>query len=134
MIYRLLLISLITLIATPAMADFFDKYRWEKRVVLIHAPSEDNPDYRKQYSLFHGHGDALMDRDIAFVTFLGDRTSDLQEEWSHAFHLNSDDYTVVLIGKDGLEKMRWSAPVTTEELFKIIDAMPMRQREQNDGS
>tara|TARA_B100001750_G_scaffold245408_1_gene264967 strand:+ start:288 stop:659 length:372 start_codon:yes stop_codon:yes gene_type:complete len=122
------------IIATSAMADILDPYRWEKRVILIHAPSEDSVDYRKQYSLLQGYGDALMQRDIAFVTFLGDRTSDVQEEWENAFHLNRRDYGVVLIGKDGTEKKRWDHPVAAEDIFKIIDAMPMRQRELNDGS
>jgi len=36
---------------------------------------------------------------------------------------------VVLIGKDGGEKLRSAQPITAERLFATIDAMPMRQSE-----
>ena len=36
---------------------------------------------------------------------------------------------MILIGKDGGEKQRWSEPVEPQEFFQIIDAMPMRQDE-----
>ncbi len=35
----------------------------------------------------------------------------------------------ILIGKDGGEKARWTKPPKPEELFRKIDAMPMRQSE-----
>ena len=38
-------------------------------------------------------------------------------------------FEVLLLGKDGLIKTRQSTPVTAEELFRVIDAMPMRARE-----
>ncbi len=41
----------------------------------------------------------------------------------------NDDTSFVLIGKDGRVKYRWQNNVATEELFEIIDAMPMRQFE-----
>jgi hypothetical protein len=34
-------------------------------------------------------------------------------------------FQVSLIGKDGHTAANWSMPVTSEELFSIIDAMPM---------
>jgi hypothetical protein len=35
----------------------------------------------------------------------------------------------VLIGLDGTVKRRWESLPEAEDLFSIIDAMPMRQRE-----
>jgi hypothetical protein len=37
----------------------------------------------------------------------------------------------ILIGKDGGEKSRWTKAPKPEELFRLIDAMPMRQAEIN---
>lgn len=51
------------------------------------------------------------------------------------FGPNPDD-RVILIGKDGSEKQR-AAALDLEELFTLIDAMPMRRaemRRQNNGS
>ena len=42
--------------------------------------------------------------------------------------------TVILIGKDGGEKGRWSQLVDPDEVFALIDAMPMRQREAGDAT
>lgn len=38
-------------------------------------------------------------------------------------------FHVSLIGKDGHLKSHWEAPVIPEEVFSMIDAMPMRQSE-----
>jgi len=37
--------------------------------------------------------------------------------------------TVVLVGKDGEEKKRWQRVVEPQEIFDLIDTMPMRQDE-----
>ena len=42
--------------------------------------------------------------------------------------------TMVLVGKDGGEKRRWNTPTAPQEIFDIIDAMPMRQKEIEEGS
>jgi hypothetical protein len=36
---------------------------------------------------------------------------------------------VILIGKDGEEKLNSRTPVTVDQLEKLIDSMPMRKRE-----
>ena len=38
-------------------------------------------------------------------------------------------FSVVLIGKDAQEKLRRTSPLAPNELFAIVDAMPMRQAE-----
>jgi hypothetical protein len=42
---------------------------------------------------------------------------------------SGEDNFVALIGKDGGVKARWDNAVSNEDLFAIIDAMPMRQSE-----
>ncbi|MEM7620524.1 MAG: DUF4174 domain-containing protein [Pseudomonadota bacterium] len=39
----------------------------------------------------------------------------------------------MLLGKDGGEKLRKARRVTADELFALIDAMPMRQQEMREG-
>jgi hypothetical protein len=38
-------------------------------------------------------------------------------------------FTIILIGKDGGEKLRSATPETAEKIFAIIDQMPMRKTE-----
>lgn len=45
------------------------------------------------------------------------------------FGVASNQFTIILIGKDGGEKFRSLKPETTETLFATIDAMPMRKSE-----
>ena len=49
------------------------------------------------------------------------------------FHVGEAEFVVILIGKDGGEKLRSQTPVTIARLIKVIDAMPMRQKEARDG-
>ncbi len=41
----------------------------------------------------------------------------------------NEPFTVILIGKDGGEKYRSASILTTNRLFAMVDAMPMRQAE-----
>jgi Domain of unknown function (DUF4174) len=45
------------------------------------------------------------------------------------YHIKSGQFTLLLIGRDGTEKYRTHAPITTQKLFGIIDEMPMRKSE-----
>lgn len=45
------------------------------------------------------------------------------------YEVKPSQFVIILIGKDGGEKFRSLKPETTETLFAIIDAMPMRQAE-----
>lgn len=44
-----------------------------------------------------------------------------------------DEFTVILIGKDGFEKYRTNKVLSTDQLFSIIDAMPMRRQEMKNS-
>ena len=44
----------------------------------------------------------------------------------------SSRFTVVLVGKDGTAKLREKRAVSSDDLFALIDAMPMRQREMRE--
>jgi hypothetical protein len=45
------------------------------------------------------------------------------------FHVAPGTFAVVLVGKDGGEKLRSDRPISWERLQSTIDAMPMRQQE-----
>jgi len=50
-------------------------------------------------------------------------------ELRSAFSVADDAFAVILIGRDGSEKARWTEPVSAQEIFGKVDAMPMRQDE-----
>ncbi len=45
------------------------------------------------------------------------------------FHVAPEDFTAILLGKDGEEKLRSRKPVSFEKLRDKIDSMPMRKDE-----
>jgi hypothetical protein len=47
----------------------------------------------------------------------------------HRFKVEPDEFLVILIGKDGGEKLNNRTPVTVVQLERLIDSMPMRKSE-----
>ena len=83
----------------------------------------------------------MRDRDMARVEVFGNshgRTKDGQFDEATArelrtrFDVQENDFCVILVGKDGTEKMRSASPVEMEDIFKRIDSMPMRKREMDE--
>jgi hypothetical protein len=106
-VFVLLLMALPLLGSGPAPSNF--------RLLILSTPTLDDPAYRNQASLLIAAWDGLIERDFAVRTVTG----------SKAFSLS-------LVGKDGGEKLRSPRPVSPEELFALVDAMPMRQRERRE--
>ena len=50
---------------------------------------------------------------------------------SQKFSVSGEEFQLLLIGKDGGVKKRTST-VSLEEVFSLIDTMPMRRREMRD--
>ncbi|MFZ4681470.1 MAG: DUF4174 domain-containing protein [Terrimicrobiaceae bacterium] len=86
------------------------------RILVISAPSQENVDFQKQAAELLAAWDGLIERDFVVKT-----------------RFQEGDFSVVLIGKDGGEKLRRNSVLSTRELFAIVDAMPMRRAEMERG-
>jgi hypothetical protein len=130
--------------------------RHDYRPLLVFAAS-DNQDLREQMTLFAEQIRDMQERQVVFVPILlsGDLLDDAENATAgkdglpegsvvrlseaedtaarRRFHVGEDEFTVILLGKDGGEKLRSRAPVRMERLVKVIDSMPMRQKEARDG-
>ncbi len=114
-----------------------DRYR----PLLLFAPKNDLR-MDDQLRQLEKHRSDLIDRHIMTVACAGHPAgpavsaivTSMKEEEEHAlrrrFHIHPDDFTVILLGKDGGEKFRSHAAITVEQLNGIVDAMPMRQAER----
>ena len=109
-----------------------------KRLLLIFAPSEDHPDCRFLADELRRQPDRVHDRDVLVFSILEkgqSRLGDVRldkaagELLRKRFPVKQGAFTVVLIGKDGGEKLRREEGVTIGEIFGLIDTMPMRRRE-----
>lgn len=118
--------------------DPLQPYIWKNRVLVVFANSDKNPDYQRQMRLISKVKAGFAERHlIVFSVFENDglspdyQTLDAQtcKKLHEKFKVDKDKFTIVLIGKDGGEKYRKNAILTNEELFAVIDAMPMRRAE-----
>lgn len=122
----------------PAASAPFAGELWQNRIVLIFAPPLDDR-AAEQSRLLLSAPDDLRRRDLLVVRVDGHEISVLfgtasgpleAGELRAGYRVAPDEsFAVVLVGKDGGEKLRRTTIVKPRELFAIIDAMPMRRNE-----
>lgn len=109
-----------------APADMLDlnEFRWKKRPVLVFADSADDPAYIEQMELLHARADVLAERDVIVLT-----DTDPAARSALRLKMRPRGFMLVLVGKDGGNKLRKPFPWNVREITRSIDKMPMRQRE-----
>lgn len=113
----------------PRRTEALESYLWKNRLFLVFSPSSRNPLLLDQLEKLRAVRSGLVERDLLVLTDTEpEQAGDLRDE------LVIEGFEVLLIGKDGGVKARSQAPVTSEELFTTIDAMPMRRRERQKQS
>lgn len=113
------------------------------RVLLVFAPNPNNAQLQIQFQQLQAEAAGFRERNLLLVPLLdpggmaqlpqsdlptATLTPEDEADARKRFHRHSG-FQVVLIGKDGGEKMRSSQPITSEKLYGAIDAMPMRKDE-----
>ncbi len=119
------------------------QHLWKDRVLLIFAPDASNDDYKQQIDILERHSYGLKERDLVVYSIFensgnGPEHKKLNthevEVIRNNHNVNVKKFAVVLIGKDGTEKLRRKSPINERKLFSTIDAMPMRQSATNTGA
>jgi hypothetical protein len=131
---RIILLSLLT--AMTASADTLEEYRWKNRLIVFAWPVDRDSAPLKM--LHTTHGKAIKDRDIRWIEVSEQPTSlDFTHRPAKAkalrkkLKLAPGDF--VLIGKDGGVKARQSGELDLLAWFRLIDSMPMRQRDMRES-
>jgi hypothetical protein len=121
------------------------EYQWKNRLLLLFTPSLQAPVYikLKENLSRQEEEEEVLDRDLLIFHISESGETNL---WNSPQPEGSDDslrekysikpgtFTILLIGKDGGVKMRREGRVELNEIFSVIDAMPMRQREMRQKS
>ncbi len=133
--------SVISGVATstqPEVTFNLSDQQWQHRILLIFAPSEQSPLYQQQQQAWQSRSEDMQERDLKWVEVLANGISRVDgqpmadasaDRLRNQFGIAPEDFAVILVGKDGTEKQRFSQPVDLSEIFSTIDAMPMRQQE-----
>ncbi|NHT74420.1 DUF4174 domain-containing protein [Rhizobiaceae bacterium CRRU44] len=140
MIRSLKTVALTLLVATgtsAASAAGLDAFGWKNRVLIVFANPGD-PDATEQRRLLVDDTKALADRDMVVLEVVGDTVKPIygkaaavtaQELRNDAGIDEGRRFTAILVGKDGGIKLRADKPVAPDQLFGLIDSMPMRANE-----
>jgi hypothetical protein len=104
-------------------------YKGKNRLFLIFAPSAADEEYREQERRLAGQENGFEDRDLLALRLFEDASA---AGLRNTLGVEAGRFAVVLVGKDGGEKARWSGPVSPREVFDRVDAMPMRRREMRE--
>ena len=115
------------------LQDLRDRYR----PLLLFAAKPEDPALLVQLRKLKDSAVELAQRDVVVIAVPFDTPSPTAISLTTAdtiatrrrFHVTAEDFTVILIGKDGGEKLRSKNPVSFDHLREAIDAMPMRKDE-----
>jgi CubicO group peptidase (beta-lactamase class C family) len=114
------------------------------RPLLLFAQSMKDPKFAHQIDELRSHASGVKERDIIIVPIISRDTarSHLPADLPNAklsydeigaakkrFGVTSDSFRVILVGKDGSQKLSRKVPVSFEELSRLVDSMPMRKQE-----
>ena len=122
---------------TMLQAQDLSEHRWKDRLVLLLSDDLANPELRKQQQILTGLNQELRDRKIVVYTvtpeFLYTGLKGMKKNRNNTlcrkYKKGKASFQVVLLGLDGGVKLRENRAVKPEELFGLIDRMPMRRAE-----
>lgn len=138
--FRCLGVILICLPMTVFAVDL-NEYVWRNRLLLLFATEASDPLVRQVRDNLERHADELVERDLLVLQLFVHGQSRLNDQPISAAQvrklrarlgIDANEQLLVLVGKDGSVKRR--APLSTDvrEIFRQIDAMPMRRDEMRE--
>lgn len=109
--------------------------QWKHRIILVFGKTV-NDEKETLVNRFQQHLEAIDERDILYFLIGDDIVTNADSSFDEGYvkalremyAIEKQEMTVILIGKDGGEKYRRSY-LNLEEIYRTIDAMPMRMRE-----
>lgn len=121
-----------------AAADALGDYRWEQRPLLVFAPTGSDPRLVEMLRRIEATRCDFASRDMVLGQLVTEGTSTLDghvigpdesRQLANQYAIGDDAFSVLLIGKDGGEKLRVNAVPDLQAIYAVIDGMPMRSRE-----
>lgn len=122
----------------PAVSFDLTQFQWKNRLLLLFAPNRNHPAFEALHQTLITQQAELSDRDVVVFEILESGTSNMDKAdldpqtarfLREKFKVRQGDFSVILIGKDGGIKMSNKNLTQLEEIFGLIDTMPMRREE-----
>jgi hypothetical protein len=128
----------------PAQPNTIRAMRNCYRPLLVFAPAMNDPQLLQEFNQLKSQAPDLKTRDVLYVPVVPEghnqpipkstlHTASLSEDElaavRHHYNVEPNEFLVILIGKDGGEKLTSRTPVPVLQLKQTIDSMPMRKHE-----
>jgi hypothetical protein len=138
----MLVLLLLSILMTISAANDPESFQWENRLIILFQLDENEA--IRQLNEVYQDSSGYTDRDLKIIflkTEIPDSkfseglenllvTPENPQEWISYFRLEEIDTPMyILVGKDGGKKLNEVEMIPNDILFRVIDAMPMRQRE-----
>ena len=126
-----------------ALSMDLNQFQWKSRLLFIFAPQEGDEVFQALQSEMLTLPDEISERDLVVFKIFETgpsfmETSRIDPQTAAAirtkFAAPLGQFTCILVGKDGGTKLKRYSPVKLEEIFNLIDAMPMRREEMRQKS
>ena len=136
----ILFVILLTMYSDFSFAQDIKNFQWKNRLLILSIDSIDNDNYKGQIHSLNSDLEGLEVRKLLIITLVSsDQSMGLSNKMRQAispgyieFIDDERPFMFYLIGLDGGVKFSSSEIVSNQELFKIIDVMPMRRLEIGD--
>jgi septum formation topological specificity factor MinE len=137
-IYAIILLTTFIFTNEEMKGIDLSKHKWKNRIVLVFANDTSLTIFNKQLEELGKDLLGILDRKIVIYKILPNKFQleiDVENKWEFSSNLYNDyrqfdsQFEFALIGLDGGIKLTRNQPVSSEELFSIIDQMPMREQE-----
>jgi hypothetical protein len=135
----ILFFAILFLSVTTGNAQNLSSHQWNDRLVIIRVKDQSNPLLKSQISELKKSVNGLNDRRIiVYQSIPGKFQKGLldSDNWKVSANFfeklkeSDSGFEIVLIGLDGGIKLQKNELLKYEELFAIIDQMPMRRSER----
>ena len=102
-----------------------------RRVLLLYGRDDAQHYMIEQQEALSEERDGLAERDIDVIVLVASLVMEPDRQFlMHDYKLlPSEDFVGWLIGKDGGVKETYKKPISAQELFRVVDSMPMRKQE-----
>ncbi len=126
-----------------AQNNILKSYRWKNRLLLVFVPQVQDQRLTTIKQTLQAVECEFEDRDLLLGVLTRNAPSrignDLISSYDEAelrqkYDIKSNQFAVILIGKDGKPKNQLSDVPQIEKIFAQIDTMPMRQQEMSETS
>jgi hypothetical protein len=123
--------------AAYAAVASLEQFQWNNRVFIVIADQDNFRAARQENQLLADRA-ALEERDMVILKLAGSSIKPLfgsgdgldGEALRQELDMpDTGEFAAFLLGKDGTVKLKASEPITSGELFAIIDSMPVRAAE-----